>query len=77
MAIATRKWPFHEMAICLHQTLFLNRNYVHWLAARSALLSLPRSTFVTKKFIDNGKDRAQWDNIKDAFMIQHLLKATQ
>ncbi len=24
-----------------------------------------------------GKDQAQWDNIKDAFMIQHLLKATR
>lgn len=39
------KWPF-----ALHRTLFPNRNYARWLTARRALLSLPRSIFVTKVY---------------------------
>jgi hypothetical protein len=71
------KWPFREIAVCLHQTLFPNRNYARCLAARSCTYH----TFIAatshiryQSLLTMGKDRAQWDDIKDLFMIQHLPK---
>jgi hypothetical protein len=74
------KWPFREMVICPHQTLFPNRNYARWLAARSCTYRTfiaATSHICYQSLLTMRKDRAQWNDIKDLFMIQHLLKATR
>lgn len=60
-----------------NRTLFPNRNYARCVVEPAALLSPPRPTSDAKVYWQRGKDRAQWNDIKDLFMIQHLLKATR